>query len=98
MTKFSSSILLALSISIISTAGALAQNANSSSGRIPGYADPSVPGATGNTVVPGNNSTITGDSAATIEQRYFQQSEGQQADRTEHPAMPSTAPAASVRH
>jgi hypothetical protein len=98
MTKFSSSILLALSIWIISTAGALAQSANSSSGRIPGYADPSVPGATGSTVVRGNDSTITGDRAATIEQRYFQQSEGQEADRTGHPAKPSTAPAASERH
>jgi hypothetical protein len=97
MTKFSSSILLALSISIISTAGALAQNANSSSGRIPAYANPSVPGATGNTVVRGDNSTIAGDRAATIEQRYFQQSVGQEADRTEHPAMPSTAPTASKR-
>jgi hypothetical protein len=97
MTKFSSSILLALSISIISTAGALAQNANSSSGRIPGYADPSVPGATGSTVVRGDHSTIAGDNAATVEQRYFQQTEGQEADRTKHPATPSTAPAASER-
>jgi hypothetical protein len=95
MTKFSSSILLALSISMVSTTGVLAQNANSSSGRIPGYADPSVPGATGSTIVRGDHSTITGDNAATIEQRYFQQSEGQQADRTGHPATSSTGPAAT---
>jgi hypothetical protein len=98
MTKLSSSILLALSISIISTAGALAQNANSSSGHLPAYADPSVRGATGDTIVRGDNSTIAGDKAATDQQRYFQQSVGQEADRTEHPATPSTAPAASERH
>jgi hypothetical protein len=47
--------------------------------------------------VRGDNSTIAGDRAATIEQRYFQQSVGQEADRTEHPAMLSTAPTASKR-
>jgi hypothetical protein len=98
MAKCSSSILLALSISIISTAGVLAQNANSSSGRIPAYANPNVPGATGSTVVRGDNSTIAGDRAATIEQREFQQTDGQKADLTEHPTKPSTAPVASERH
>jgi hypothetical protein len=31
--------------------------------------DPNVPGATGTTIVPGDNSTIAGDAAATLMQR-----------------------------
>jgi hypothetical protein len=36
---------------------------------LPQANDPNVPGATGSIVVPGNNSTIAGDWAATINQR-----------------------------
>ncbi len=94
MTKSSRLSTLALLGSVMSTAGALAQSATSS---VPGYANPAVPGATGDTVVRGNHSTIAGARDATLSQRYFQQSDGQEADRSGRAPTNSRAPVAKER-
>jgi hypothetical protein len=39
---------------------------------VPTYANPNVPGATGDTIVRGDDSTIAGDRAATLEQKEDQ--------------------------
>jgi hypothetical protein len=81
MTKISRSILLAASLLVVSTAGTLAQSASggdtatTDSKRtpadtagpkgIPAYSNPNVPGATGDTIVRGDDSTLAGDRAAT---------------------------------
>jgi hypothetical protein len=74
MTKFSLSVLLAVSLLALSTAGASAQSssgnpaasaATSASPRVPADANPNVPGATGDDIVRGDHSTIAGDRAET---------------------------------
>lgn len=81
MTKISRSILLAASLLVVSTAGTLAQSksggdtAATDSKRtpadtagpksIPAYSNPNVRGATGDTIVRGDDSTLAGDRAAT---------------------------------
>jgi hypothetical protein len=92
MTKSIRFIALALSVSSLSAVGARAESTASS---LPAYANPVVPGATGARIVKGNNSTIAGDRDATVTQRYFQQSVGQEADRSDRSATVSTAPVAT---
>jgi hypothetical protein len=89
MAKIPPSILLAASLLALSTVGALAQStprdntATTSSNRdntattnsktIPAGADPNRPGATGDDIVRGDNSTIAGDRAATVYDRTGQE-------------------------
>ncbi len=90
--KYARTIALGLSVAITSTAAALAQSAGSA---LPAQANPAVPGATGETIVKGDHSTIAGTRDATLNQRYFQQSVGQEADRSDQAAASSTASVAA---
>lgn len=72
-------ILVATVLSAVMMTGALAQS-TTTTGQMPNRdtrttteasdaKNPNAPGATGTTVVPGNNSTVTGDSSATRRQQ-----------------------------
>jgi hypothetical protein len=73
------SVLLAASLSVLSGAGALAQStpghdpATRSSKSTQTDANPTKPGATGDAVVRGDDSTLAGDRAATTIQRDGQE-------------------------
>lgn len=92
MIKPLHAIALSLAVSVISIASGQAQSTASG---VPAYANPSIPGATGETIVKGNNSTIAGTRDASRQQRYFQQSIGQEADRSNRAATSSPPPVAT---
>jgi hypothetical protein len=76
MTKILQSIPLAACVIALSTVGALAQtnpgHSSQTTGGVPNAQNPTVPGATGHSVVPGNNSTMSSSSTGTGEQRTGQ--------------------------
>jgi hypothetical protein len=82
MTKTSRSMILAAALVAAGSTGAWAQSSATQTyigptsttmtpgpGATPADENPRVPGATGQAIVPGDNSTVAGDRAATIEQR-----------------------------
>ena len=69
MTAMTRSIILIVSLAVVPAAGALAQNTQSSDQTTPSAQNPNTPGATGRTIVKGDNSTIHGDRRGTREEK-----------------------------
>ncbi len=91
MAMISRSTLLAASVLLAATTGAFAQSNNTAgsgsvsppppyprvdTNAVPRSENPNVPGATGETIVRGDRSTIAGDARATVEQKTGEVSGG----------------------